>query len=71
MKLAGIILVVVGVLALVYRGFTYTQTKKDVQLGSLEIQHQETQSVPIPPVVGGACLVGGILALAYGARENT
>ena len=71
MKLAGIILVVIGVLALVYQGFTYTQTKKDVQLGPIEIQHQETHSVPLPPVVGGLCIVGGVMALAYGARNNT
>ncbi len=48
MKLAGIVLIVLGVLAIVYQGFTYTQTKKDAQLGPIEIQHQETHSVPIP-----------------------
>ena len=68
MKLAGIILVVIGVLALVYQGFTYTQTKKDVQLGPIQIQHQETHDVPIPPIVGAVCIVGGALALGLGAR---
>jgi uncharacterized membrane protein YidH (DUF202 family) len=71
MKLAGIILIAIGVLALVYQGFTYTQTKKDVQLGPIEIQHQETQTASIPPVIGGVCIVGGVLALAYGTRGNT
>ncbi len=71
MKLAGIVLVVVGILALVYQGFTYTQMEKAVQFGPIEIQHQETHNVPLPPLLGGAFLVGGILALAYGARENT
>jgi uncharacterized membrane protein YidH (DUF202 family) len=67
MKLAGIILVIIGVLILVYQGFTYTQTKKDLQIGSLQVTHQEEHNVWIPPVVGGACIVGGIAALALGA----
>jgi UDP-N-acetylmuramyl pentapeptide phosphotransferase/UDP-N-acetylglucosamine-1-phosphate transferase len=70
-KMLGIILIVVGALALVYQGFSYTQTKKDAQLGPLEIQHQETHDVPIPPVVGGVCIVAGVLALALGTRGGT
>ena len=68
MKLAGIILIVIGVLALVYQGFSYTNTEKDAQIGPIEIQHQQTHTVPLPPIVGGVCIVGGVLALAFGAR---
>jgi len=70
MKLAGIILVAIGILALVYQGFTYTQTKQDAKLGPIEINHQETHSVPIPPIVGGVCIVAGVAALAAGARSK-
>lgn len=70
MKLTGIILIIVGVLALSYQYFTYTTTQKDAQLGPIEIQHQETHTVPIPPIVGGACIVGGILALFAGGRKS-
>jgi len=70
MKLAGIVLIIIGVLALVYQGFTYKTTEKDAQLGPIEIQYQETHSVPIPPVVAGICIVGGVLALALGGRSN-
>jgi UDP-N-acetylmuramyl pentapeptide phosphotransferase/UDP-N-acetylglucosamine-1-phosphate transferase len=70
MKLAGIILIVIGILALVYQGFSYTQTKQDAKLGPIEINHQETHSVPIPPIVGGVCIVAGVVALAVGARGN-
>lgn len=70
MKLAGIILIIVGVLALTYQFFTYTTTKKDAQLGPIEIQHQETHTVSIPPIVGGVCIVGGILALVAGGRKT-
>jgi hypothetical protein len=70
MKLAGIILIVIGVLALVYQGFTYTDTKKDAQLGPIEIQHQETHAVPLPPIVGGVCIAGGVLALVLSGRSK-
>lgn len=69
MKLAGIILIIIGILALVYQGFTYTQTKQDAQLGPIEIQHQETHTVPLPPIVGAVCLVSGILALTTAGRR--
>jgi UDP-N-acetylmuramyl pentapeptide phosphotransferase/UDP-N-acetylglucosamine-1-phosphate transferase len=71
MKLAGIILIVIGVLALVYQGFTYTQTKNDVQIGSFEINHQEHHSVWIPPVVGGVFIVAGVAAVALGAGTKS
>lgn len=70
MKLAGIVLIIIGVLALVYQGFSYTQTEKDAQLGPIEIQHQETHTVPLPPIVGTVCIVGGVLALGLGARGS-
>ena len=70
MKIAGIVLIVVGILALVYQEFSYTQTKQDAKIGSLEIQHQETHDVPIPPIVGGLCIVAGVVVLVAGGRTK-
>lgn len=70
MKLAGIILISLGILAMVYQGFSYTETKQDAKLGPVEINHQETHDVPIPPIVGGACIVAGVVALVAGSRGN-
>jgi UDP-N-acetylmuramyl pentapeptide phosphotransferase/UDP-N-acetylglucosamine-1-phosphate transferase len=70
MKIAGIVLIVIGILALVYQEFPYTQTKQAAQLGSIEIQYQETHDVPIPPVVGGVCIVAGVAALVIGGRSK-
>ncbi len=70
MKIAGIALIAIGIIALSYQFFTYTTTEKDVQLGPLQIQHQEKHTVPIPPIVGGVCIVAGVVALAAGARAN-
>ncbi len=70
MKIAGIILIALGILALVYQGFSYTQTKQDAKIGPLEIQHQETHDVPVPPIVGAVCIVAGAAALFAGARKT-
>lgn len=69
MKIAGIVLIVVGALALVYQGFSYTRTEKDAKIGPIQIQHEETKHVPLPPIVGGICIVAGIGALALGSRR--
>jgi hypothetical protein len=72
-KMAGIILVVLGILAIVYQygGFTYTETKKDAQIGPLVIQHDETKTVPFAPIAGGVFIVAGAAALFIGDRRNT
>jgi uncharacterized membrane protein YidH (DUF202 family) len=68
MKLAGIILIAIGILALAYGGFSYTQTKQDAKIGPIEIQHQETHDVPISPIIGLVCIVAGVAALVAGGR---
>ena len=63
----GIILVVVGILMLAYGGYTYFTTQENVaKLGPLEINKQEKHPVPIGPIVGGVCIVGGVLLLLGG-----
>jgi hypothetical protein len=68
MKLAGIILIVLGILALVYQGFSYTQQKQDAQLGPVVISHDETHNVWIPPVIGGVLIVAGIGSIIASGR---
>ena len=70
MKLAGIILIVIGVIALVYQGFTYTKKDTVAQIGSLKVTADDTKTVPIPPVVGGVCIAAGGVALALGGRSK-
>ncbi len=71
MKIAGIALIVLGALALIYQGFTYTETKQDAQIGSLKIQHNETETFPLPPIVGGVFIAAGVAALFMGNRRNS
>ncbi len=70
MKLAGIALIVLGVLALIYQGFDYTVHKQDAKLGPVEISHNETHSVWVPPVIGGVLIVAGVGAIASSGRSK-
>ncbi len=69
-KITGILLIVLGLLAIVYQGFTYTETKQDAKIGTLTIQHDETQTVPLPPIVGGILVVAGGALLFLGRGRN-
>ena len=69
-KITGIVLIVVGALALAYQGFSYKETKQDAQIGSLTINHKETETVPLPPIVGGVCIAAGVAALFIGTRRG-
>lgn len=69
MKIAGIVLIVLGILALAYQGFNYTVHKQDAQLGPINISHNETHSVWVPPVVGGALVVVGVGVLVASGRK--
>jgi len=60
MKLAGIILVVLGVLALAYQGIRYTTREKLIDLGPLKVTASERKTIPLPPIVGGVALAAGI-----------
>lgn len=64
-KLAGLVLVVLGALALIYGGFSYTKENTAAKIGPLEIKVQEKETVNIPLWAGiGAIVVGGVLLVA-------
>ena len=69
MKLAGIILIVLGALALVYQGIRYTTREKLIDLGPLKVTASEQKTIPLPPIVGGVALVAGI-ALVLADRKK-
>jgi uncharacterized membrane protein YidH (DUF202 family) len=63
MKLLGIILIVLGVLALAYQGIRYTTREKVIDIGPLNVTATEKKTIPLPPVVGGAAVVAGIVLI--------
>jgi hypothetical protein len=67
---AGIALVVLGALALAYQGINYTRRKDVIDLGSIHVTTETQERIPLPPVLGGVALAGGIVLLAMGARKK-
>ena len=67
-KTLGIVLIVLGLVGLVWGGFTYKTSEKVVDIGPLEVTHEKTHGVPLPPVIGAVVLVSGILLLVSGKR---
>ncbi|MBI4500143.1 MAG: hypothetical protein HY700_03180 [Gemmatimonadetes bacterium] len=63
MKAAGMVLVVLGILALVYGGFSYTKETHDADLGPLKVQVKDQERVNVPVWAGVAAIVGGALVL--------
>ena len=66
----GILLVVLGVLALVYQGFSYTRQEKVIDIGPIHATADAQEQVPLPPIVGGVALAAGAVLLAIGAKQK-
>ena len=70
MKIAAIVLIVAGVLALAYGGFSYTKEKKVLDLGPLQATTRTRETVPIPPLLGGAAVAAGVVMLVMTSRKR-
>ena len=68
--IVGILLIILGVVALAYQGITYTTKEKVVDLGPLKVEAKREKTIPLPPVLGGIALVGGIVLLVVSARSR-
>jgi hypothetical protein len=68
--LIGIILIVIGIAAFGYQGISYTTREKVVDLGPIQVTSEKTKTFPLPPIVGGIALVGGIVVLVMGSKKG-
>jgi hypothetical protein len=70
-SMAGILLIVLGALALVYQGFSYTHREKIFDVGPIHATADEQKQIPLPPIFGGLALAAGVALVAIGARRKT
>jgi hypothetical protein len=68
--IVGMILAIVGVIALIYGGITYMSHRKSVNVGPVHASASTHKTIPLPPVFGGVLLAGGIVLVAAGARKT-
>jgi uncharacterized membrane protein YidH (DUF202 family) len=70
MKLLGIILIILGVLALAYQGIRYTTREKLIDIGPVKVTATEKKTIPLPPIVGGVAIVAGIALILVDRRKK-
>jgi len=70
MRIIGIVLVVLGVLALVYGGISYNKNRTVLELGSISVTATEHKNFQVPAVVGVVALIGGVALLVVGKRRS-
>ena len=68
-SMVGIVLIVIGVVMLVYQGITYTTREKVLEVGPVEVRKESQKTIPLPPILGGVALAGGIVLVVMGTRR--
>jgi uncharacterized membrane protein HdeD (DUF308 family) len=66
--LIGVLLIVFGVVALAYQGFTYTKREKVLDIGPITATKETKETVPLPPILGGIALVSGVALVMVGNK---
>ncbi|MFI5092172.1 MAG: DUF3185 domain-containing protein [Candidatus Acidiferrales bacterium] len=69
-SMVGILLVVLGALALAYQGINYTHRETVLDMGPIHATKDTQEQIPLPPILGGLALAGGIALLVAGARQK-
>ena len=70
MRIAGIILIVLGVIALAYGGISYTREEEILDIGPVEATAETRETIPLPPILGGLALAGGVVLLIAGSKNR-
>jgi hypothetical protein len=69
MKMIAIVLILIGVLAIGYQGFSYVTRDEVVDLGLIEVTKEKTNTVYLPPVIGAIILVAGVALFLTNSRR--
>ena len=69
-QIVGLVLVVMGIVALLWGGVFWTNEKTVIDAGPLQVTTSDRDGVSVPPVVGGLALIGGIILLVMPARRR-
>ena len=67
--LVGIALIVLAVIAFAYQGISYTKREKVLDIGPIQATAEKRETIPIPPIVAGAVLIGGIALIFVGSKN--
>ncbi len=70
MRILGIILIILGILGFVFGGISFTQRETVADIGPIEVQREETRTIPIAPIASAAALIAGLVLVVAGSRRT-
>jgi hypothetical protein len=70
LAIVGVVLIVLGIVALAYQGITYTTREKVIDLGPLKASVDKQKTIPLPPILGGLAVAAGVFLVWVGARRS-
>ncbi len=66
--IVGILLIILGIIGFAVGGVSFTHQKKDVDLGPVQVSHEQKETVPISPILSTIALVAGVGLVVVGAK---
>jgi uncharacterized membrane protein YidH (DUF202 family) len=69
MRTLGIVLIVVGLLALAFGGISWTKREKVIDLGPIQAETKKRETLPLPPLFGVLAVAGGIALVVVGRKK--
>ena len=70
LKAVALVLIVAGVLALLYGGFTYTKETHQAKIGPIELSVKDKETVNVPIWLSVAAIVAGGALLFFGGKKG-
>lgn len=67
---AGVVLILIGIVGFTMGGFSFTREKKDVDMGPIQIEHKQHKTIPISPALSLVAVVGGLVLVVAGVRSK-
>lgn len=64
----GILLIVIGVIMLIWTGFTYTKKEKIIDAGPIQVSADRQKTVNWPPYLGGVLIIGGVAIVIFSKK---